>query len=141
MKLLKILKRLFRNPRLHPRFSVDNGVLVLIEPHAVAYRKVQMLDISKRNQVQMLNISEGGCAFIYQGSRKDLEASGFLSLQFKDILYLERMAFVTKSDSLFSDSNDKKEQLRIRSVEFQWKGVLDREKLKEFIKQNAIART
>ena len=67
MKLLKILKRLFRhprNPRLHPRFSVDNGVLVLIEPHAVAYRKVQMLDISKRNQVQMLNISEGGCAFI-----------------------------------------------------------------------------
>ena len=144
MKLLKILKSLFRhprNPRLHPRFSVDNGVLVLIEPHAVAYRKVQMLDISKRNQVQMLNISEGGCAFIYDGSRKDLEASGLLSLQFKDILCLERVGFVTKSDSLLSDSNDKKEQLRIRSVEFQWMGILDRKKLKEFIKQNAIART
>jgi hypothetical protein len=69
MKLLKILKRLFR-PRLHHRYSVDNGVLVLIEPHAVAYRKVQMLDISKRNQVQMLNISEGGCAFIYDGSQE-----------------------------------------------------------------------
>jgi c-di-GMP-binding flagellar brake protein YcgR len=140
MKLSKILKRLFR-PRLHHRYSVDNGVLVLIEPHAVAYRKVQMLDISKRNQVQMLNISEGGCAFIYNGSRKDLEASGLLSLHFKDILCLERVGFVTKSDSLLSDSNDKKEQLRIRSVEFQWMGILDRKKLKEFIKQNAIART
>ena len=129
MKLLKILKRLFRNPRMHPRFSVDNGVLVLIEPHAAAPR-----------QVQMVNISEGGCAFIYNGSRKDLEASGFLSIQFKDILCLERVGFVTKSDSLLSDSNDKKEQLRIRNVEFQWIDILDQKKLKEFIKQNAIVR-
>ena len=129
MKLLKILKRLFRNPRMHPRFSVDNGVLVLIEPHAAAPR-----------QVQMVNISEGGCAFIYNGSRKDLEASGFLSLQFKDILCLERVGFITKADSLLSDSNDKKEQLRIRSVEFQWIDILDKKKLKEFIKQNAIVR-
>jgi c-di-GMP-binding flagellar brake protein YcgR len=89
----------------------------------------------------MLNISEGGCAFIYDGSRKDLEESGLLSLQFKDIPYLERVGFVTKSDNLLSDSNDKKEQLRRRGVEFQWIGVLDRKKLKEFIKQNAIART
>jgi c-di-GMP-binding flagellar brake protein YcgR len=139
MKLSKILKRLFR-PRMHHRYSVDNGVLVLIEPHAAAYRKVQMLNISKRNQVQMLNISEGGCAFIYDGSRKDLEESGLLSLQFKDIPYLERVGFVTKSDSLLSDSNDKKEQLRRRGIEFQWIGVLDRKKLKEFIKQNVIAR-
>ncbi len=112
---------------------------MVIEPYAG--QQVHVLDVSTLRQVQMLNISEGGCAFIYQGSRKDLEASGFLSLQFKDIPYLERIAFVTKSDSLLSDSNDKKEQLRIRSVEFQWKGVLDQEKLKEFIKQNAIART
>jgi c-di-GMP-binding flagellar brake protein YcgR len=138
MKLLKILKRLFSSRRYH-RFSVDKGVLVVIEPYAG--QQVHVLDVSTLRQVQMLNISEGGCAFIYQGSRKDLEASGFLSLQFKDIPYLERIAFVTKSDSLLSDSNDKKEQLRIRSVEFQWKGVLDQEKLKEFIKQNAIART
>ena len=129
MKLLKTLKRLFRNPRLHHRFSVDNGVLVLIEPHAAAPR-----------QVQMVNISEGGCAFTYNGSRKDLKASGFLSIQFKDILCLERVGFVTKSDSLLSDSNDKKEQLRIRSVEFQWIDILDQKKLKEFIKQNAIVR-
>ena len=88
----------------------------------------------------MLNISEGGCAFIYNGPKKDLKASGFLSIQFKDILCLERVGFVTKSDSLLSDSNDKKEQLRIRNVEFQWIDILDQKKLKEFIKQNAIVR-
>jgi len=87
-----------------------------------------------------VNISEGGCAFTYNGSRKDLKASGFLSIQFKDILCLERVGFVTKSDSLLSDSNDKKEQLRIRNVEFQWIDILDQKKLKEFIKQNAIVR-
>jgi c-di-GMP-binding flagellar brake protein YcgR len=102
---------------------------VLIEPHAATPR-----------QVQMVNISEGGCAFIYNGSRKDLKASGFLSIQFKDILCLECVGFVTKSDSLLSDSNDKKEQLRIRNVEFQWIDILDQKKLKEFIKQNAIVR-
>lgn len=124
---MKLIKN--RNPRLYLRFSVDKVVLVLIEPHAAAPR-----------QLQMVNISEGGCAFTYNGSRKDLKASGFLSIQFKDILCLERVGFVTKSDSLLSDSNDKKEQLRIRNVEFQWIDILDQKKLKDFIKQNAIVR-
>jgi c-di-GMP-binding flagellar brake protein YcgR len=123
---MKLIKN--RNPRLHPRFDVDEGVLVLIETPAT-HRKLQMV-----------NISEGGCAFIYNGPRKDLEASGFLSIQFKDILCLERVGFVTKWDSLLSNSNDKKEQLRIRNVEFQWIDILDQKKLKDFIKQHAIVR-
>ena len=138
MKLLKILKRLFR-PRLHRRFSVDKGVLVVIEPYAG--QQVQMLDVSALRQVQMLNISEGGCAFIYKGSKEELEEAGFLSFQSEDIPYLERIDFVTKSDNLLSDSIDKEEQLRRRSVEFKWLGVFDRKKLKEFIKQNVIGRT
>ena len=129
MKLLKILKRLFR-PRLHPRFYADKGVLVVIEPYTAEGRKVQMLDIN-----------EGGYAFIYNGSKEELKESGLLNLQFEDIPYLERVSFVTKSDNLLSDSNDKEEQLRRRGVEFKWLGVFDRKKLKEFIKQNAIART
>jgi len=129
MKLLKILKRLFR-PRLHPRFYADKGVLVVIEPYTAEGRKVQMLDIN-----------EGGYAFIYNGSKEELKESGLLNLQFEDIPYLERVNFVTKSDNLLSDSNDKEEQLRRRGVEFKWLGVFDRKKLKEFIKQNAIART
>ena len=128
MKLLKILKRLFR-PRLHPRFYADKGVLVVIEPYTAEGRKVQMLDIS-----------EGGCAFIYNGSKEELEKIGLLSLQSKDIPYLERIDFVTKSDNILPDSNDKEEQLRRRSVEFKWLGVFDRKKLKEFIKRNVIGR-
>ena len=105
-------------------------MLLLIEPHAAAPR-----------QLQMVNISEGGCAFIYNGSKEELEESGLLSLQSEDIPYLERIDFVSKSDNLLSDSNDKGEQLRRRSVEFKWLGVFDRKKLKEFIKQNVIGRT
>jgi len=128
MNILKILRRLFRH-RLHPRFYADKGVFVVVEPYTTEGRKVQMLDIS-----------EGGCAFIYSGSKKELEESGILSLQAKDIPYLDRVDFVTKSDNLLSDPNDKKEQLRRRSVEFKWLGVFDRKKLKAFIKRNVIGR-
>ena len=126
MGLSKIIRRLFR-PRLHPRFYTDKRVFVVVEPYTAEERKVQMLDIS-----------EGGCAFIYHGPKEELEKIGFLSLQFKDIPYLERINFVSKSDNLLSDFNDKEDQLRRRSVEFKWLGVFDRKKLKEFIKQNAI---
>ena len=114
---------------MHPRFYADEGVFVVVEPYTAEGRKVQMLDIS-----------EGGCAFIYNGSKEELEESGFLSLQSKDIPYLERIDFVTKSDNLLSDSNDKEEQVRRRSVEFRWLGVFDRKKLKAFIKRNVIGR-
>ncbi|OGP67412.1 MAG: hypothetical protein A2W27_05260 [Deltaproteobacteria bacterium RBG_16_44_11] len=128
MDLLKIMRRLFR-PRMNPRFYVDKGVFVVVEPYTIEGRKVQMLDIS-----------EGGCAFIYSGSKEELEESGILSLQYKDIPYLERVEFVTKSDNLLSVTKDKKEQLRRRSVEFKWLGVFDRKKLKSFIKRNVVGR-
>jgi c-di-GMP-binding flagellar brake protein YcgR len=114
---------------MHPRFYADKGVFVVVAPYTAEGRKVQMLDIS-----------EGGCAFIYNGSKEELEESGLLSLQSEDIPYLERVDFVTKSDNILSDFNDKEEQLRRRSVEFKWLGIFDRKKLKEFIKQNVIGR-
>src|SRR4030042_2167076 len=128
MDLLRSMRRLFR-PRMNPRFYVDKGVFVVVEPYTIEGRKVQMLDIS-----------EGGCAFIYSGSKEELEESGILSLQYKDIPYLERVEFVTKSDNLLSVTKDKKEQLRRRSVEFKWLGVFDRKKLKSFIKRNVVGR-
>jgi c-di-GMP-binding flagellar brake protein YcgR len=128
MGLLKILRRLFR-PRLHPRFYADKRVFIVVEPYTAEGRRVQILDIS-----------EGGCAFIYNGSKEELEEAGLLSFQSEDIPYLERIDFVSKSDNLLSDSIDKEEQLRRRSVEFKWLGVFDRKKLKEFIKQHVIGR-
>ena len=126
MGLLKILRRLLRF-RTHPRFYVDKGVFVVVEPYTDEGKKVQVLDIS-----------EGGCAFIYTGTKEELEESGLLSLQSDDIPYLDRVDFVTKSDTLISDAKDREEQLRRRSVEFKWLGVIDRKKLKEFIKNNVI---
>jgi c-di-GMP-binding flagellar brake protein YcgR len=126
MGFLKILRRLLR-PRIHPRFYVDKGVFVVVEPYTDEGKKVQVLDIS-----------EGGCAFIYTGTKEELEQSGLLSLQSDDIPYLDRVDFVTKSDTLLSDSKDKEEQLRRRSVEFKWLGIIDRKKLKEFIRKNVI---
>ena len=74
---------------MHRRFFADKGVFVVVEPYTAEERKVQMLDIS-----------EGGCAFIYNGSKEELEKIGLLSLQSKDIPYLERIDFVTKSDKM-----------------------------------------
>jgi c-di-GMP-binding flagellar brake protein YcgR len=113
----------------YPRFYADKGVFVVVEPFSIEGKKVQMLDIS-----------EGGCAFIYNGSKEELEESGVLSLQSEDIPYLERVDFVTKSDNLLSVTSDKKVQFRRRSVAFKWLGVFDRKKLREFIKRNVIAR-
>lgn len=126
MGFLKILRRLLR-PRTHPRFYVDKGVFVVVEPYTDEGKKVQVLDIS-----------EGGCAFIYTGTKEELEESGLLSLQSDDIPFLDRVDFVTKSDTLISNAKDREEQLRRRSVEFKWLGVIDRKKLKEFIKKNVI---
>ena len=114
---------------MHPRFYANKGVFVVVEPYTIEGRKVQMLDIS-----------EGGCAFIYNGSKEELEESGILNLQSEDIPCLERVNFVTKSDNLLYIIKDKKEQLRRRSVEFKWLGVFDRKKLKAFIKRNVIGR-
>jgi c-di-GMP-binding flagellar brake protein YcgR len=129
MDLLKTLRRVFR-PRMHPRFYADKGVFVVVEPFTIEGKKVQILDIS-----------EGGCAFIYNGSKEELEESGILSLQSEDIPYLESVDFVTKSDNLLTVTKDKKEQLRRRSVAFKWLGVFDRKKLRAFIKRNVIGRT
>jgi len=114
---------------MHPRFYADKRLFVVVEPYTVEGRKVQMLDIS-----------EGGCAFIYNGSRGELEESGILSLQSGDIPYLERVDFVTKSDNILAGSKHKEGELRRRSVEFKWLGVFDRKKLKAFIKRNVIGR-
>jgi hypothetical protein len=125
-EFLKLARRLVR-PRMHPRYYADKSVLVVVEPYTTQGKEVQVIDIS-----------EGGCAFIYNGSRQELEESGLLSLQSNDIPYLDRVDFITKSDTLLSGANDKGEQIRRRSVEFKWLGVFDQQRLKEFIKKNVI---
>jgi hypothetical protein len=123
-----MLRRLLR-PRKNPRFYTHKGVFVVVGPHTTSRRKIQILDIS-----------EGGCAFIYNGTRKELEESGFLSLVVDETHYLDRLDFVTKSDSPLPETQKNSQWLRRRGVAFKWLGEINRKRLKEFIDQNTTGR-
>ena len=123
-----ILRRLFKS-RSHPRFYANKGVLVVIGPYDSGGREVQLLDIS-----------EGGCAFIYNGTKEELKESGMLSLVADNIPYLDRVDFHTASDSPLSGTPNKAGWLRRRGLEFKWLGSADRKRLKTFIEENSIGR-
>ena len=123
---MEILRRLFK-PRKHPRFYPCNNAFLVVAPYTSGGRKIQILDIS-----------EGGCAFIYDGTREELAESGFLSLMVDDTPYLDSVDFATASDTPLPVIQNNSGWLRRRGVEFKWLGVLSRERLKEFIKQISI---
>ena len=124
-----ILRRLF-SPRKYPRFYPCKGACLVIAPYTAHGKKVEILDISA-----------GGCAFIYDGTKEELEKSGILSLELNGTPYLDRVDFVTASDNPLFATQDNSVQLRRRGVEFKWLGILSRERLKEFIKQISIGCT
>jgi len=112
--------------RQHQRFMVPKGTFVIVSPGTDKERKVQVIDIS-----------QGGAAFIYQGSKEDLEKSGVLKLLAKDVS-LEKVRFETVSDKPASESTDISLASRRRGVKFQWMGVVGKADLKDFIKSISI---
>ncbi len=127
-----LLRRLLK-PRKHPRYYTTKQTFVVVSPYTS--------DEKKGKKIQILDISEGGCAFIYDGTKEELDEMGLLSLVAEDIPCLESVDFTTVSDQSLPDTQNTKGGLRRRSVEFKWLGIFDREKLKEFIEQNSICRT
>jgi len=123
-----ILRRLFKS-RSHPRFYTNKGVMVVIGPYTSSGREIQLLDIS-----------EGGCAFVYKGTKEELKESGMLSLVADNVPCIDRLDFHTASDSPLPDTPNKSGWLRRRGLEFKWLGVADRKRLKAFIKENSIGR-
>ena len=123
--ILSYVRRLF-SPRNHQRFMVQNGTFVIVSPGTDKERKVQVIDIS-----------QGGAAFVYQGSKEDLEKSGVLKLLAKDVS-LEKVRFKTVSDKPASESTDTSLASRRRGVKFQWMGVVGKADLKDFIKSISI---
>jgi len=121
-----ILRKLFK-PRKYPRFYPCKGAYLVIAPYTAHGKKVEILDIS-----------DGGLAFIYDGTKEELAESGLLSLELDGTPYLDRVDFTTASDSPLSATQINSVQLRRRGIEFKWLGVLSRERLKEFIKQISI---
>ena len=113
--ILSYFRRLFA-PRYHQRFMVQNDTFVIMSPGT-----------DKEQKVQVIDISQGGAAFVYQGSKEDLETSGVLKMLAKNV-NLEKVNFDTVSDEPATGS------YRRRGVKFNWMGVLKEADLRDFIK-------
>jgi hypothetical protein len=110
--------------RKHSRYNVQDGTFVIVAP---GEQKVQIIDISM-----------GGAAFIYQGRPEDLEASGALKLIAEE-MSLQKLKFDTVSDVPapgYAQSLTK--MFRRRGVQFKWIGVLEEAELNKFIKEVGI---
>jgi hypothetical protein len=119
--------RMLFKPRIHQRFTVKSGTFVIVSPGTDQEQRVQVIDISL-----------GGVAFLYQGSPEELEASGVLKV-LAETPGLARVKFDTVSDRPTSKSLRTSEPFRRRSVKFKWMGVLENVELKSFIKEVGIA--
>ena len=84
-------------------------------------------------QVQIIDISQGGMAFIYQGDKEGLVRDAELSLFDEEAMYLDKIGYEDISDIAINGDGD--ENYRRHSVRFKWLGVLDRTQLKRFIKK------
>ena len=125
------LRRLLK-PRKHPRYYTTNKSLVVVSPYTS--------DAKDGKQFQLLDISEGGCAFIYDGIKEGPKEMGFLSLVADATSCLESVNFITVSDTFLQGTQNTSGGFRRRGVKFMRLGLLNRERLKEFIEQHSICR-
>ena len=118
-----ILRRLFRQRR-HKRYLVQSGTFVIVSPGTDREQKVQLLDIS-----------QGGTAFIYQGSPEELEESGILKM-LVERKYLANVPYNTASDVPAPGCEGVQSSVpyRRRGVKFNWMGVLQEVELRNYIK-------
>ncbi|HBJ73982.1 MAG TPA: hypothetical protein DDY86_00205 [Syntrophaceae bacterium] len=110
----------FLNKRKQKRYYTHGHAYLVIQPYTEGETKVQVIDVS-----------QGGCAFIYQGDRADIDESGFANLMTGDCLHLERAQYVVKS-------NRKAGEARRCGVEFKWLGSMDKKRLGEFCESAAL---
>jgi PilZ domain len=122
--MAKILSHVRREneTRQHQRFMVPKGTFVIVSPGT-----------DKEWKVQAIDISQGGLAFIYQGSKEDLNTSGVLKILAENA-NLENVNFETVSDEPAPRSTDTSLPSRRRGVKFKWMGVVGIEDLRDFVK-------
>jgi len=123
--IINYFRMLFK-PRTQQRFTVKSGTFVLVSPGTDQEQKVQVIDISL-----------GGAAFIYEGSPEELKASGVLKV-LAEAPDLAKVNFETVSDRPTSESPQTSGPFRRRGVKFKWMGVLEQAQLKSFIKEAGI---
>lgn len=122
VNILNIFRMLFKS-RQHERYNVRSGTFIIMSPGTDGERKVQIVDVSM-----------GGAAFVYDGLPEELEASGILNLLVEKTS-LEKVNFDTVSDVPVPGSTQPSETFRRRGVKFKWLGVLDKAELSKFIKE------
>lgn len=127
--ILDIFKRLFHH-RKQQRYFVGDGTFVIISPGDSEHRE---------KEVQVIDISRGGMAFIYKGSPSDLEKTGILKLLAKDPPFRrERIKFDTVSDIPAPESAQTSENFRRRGVKFKWLGSYEGSALSNLIDEIKI---
>ena len=112
-----MIRKIFSKRR-YPRFHVKEHTYLVFQSNTKDEIKLQVIDIS-----------EGGCAFLYTGSEKDLQHVSYADLTSKNVSYMEQIKISAVSDVKHSGP------VRRRGVEFTWMGVLDYRKLKQFIQK------
>jgi hypothetical protein len=120
--ILNIFRRLFKH-RQHKRYFVKDGTCVIVSCGKG----------DGEQQVQLIDISRGGMAFIYQGAPTDLDTSGILKLSTKKPPST-KIKFDTISDIPICGNAQSPEQIRRRGVEFKWMGSFARSDLHDLIK-------
>jgi hypothetical protein len=83
-------------------------------------------------KVQAIDISHGGLAFVYKGSKEDLDTSGVLKILTKN-MDIDNLNFETVSDEPTRGSTDTSLSSRRRGVKFSWMGVVGKQDLRDFL--------
>lgn len=115
-----MIRKMFSNRR-NPRFHVKEHTFLVFQSNTKDEKRLQVIDIS-----------EGGCAFLYTGDEKDLQHVCYADLTSNNISYVERIKISAVSDIKHSGP------VRRRGVEFTWMGLLDYRRLKQFIQRVSI---
>ena len=117
-----MLRKIF-NRRKHPRFFAEQNTFLVIQPCTEHEKKLQIHDIS-----------EGGCGFLYHGNEKDLEIPDLIAIASKKYTCFEQIKILTVSDQPSSGP------FRRRGIEFKWLGDPDKKMLSSFIKKVSICK-
>jgi hypothetical protein len=122
--IFSIFRKYF-NSRRQKRYFVEDGTFVIISPGK---------DETQDKKVQLIDISDGGMAFIYKGTQSDLETSGILKLLSKHPPYrTESIKFDTVSDIPAKDYTQAPGIFRRRGVKFRWMGFYNETALTKLI--------
>lgn len=120
--ILDSIRRFF-NKRKCPRYTANSGTCVIIS-----------FDKGRENMVRLIDISNGGMAFICREPQSELDLSGILKL-FENSSYAAKIPFDTVSETYVMGKKQSSEPFWRRSVKFVWLGTIEKETLQNFISQ------